>query len=144
MQTIFEDKKDEDSQEKELLVGNEFQEVSEAALLEKWDAYAQQLKKESKITLYTIMHSGRPSLQGNTIQIEVENAVQLEELRLGKIDLLNYLRVELKNFALDLHETMVEKSATRKPYTSQEKYQAMLAENPLLEKLRKTFDLDLS
>src|SRR5690606_2974970 len=124
--------------------GDEYLEISENVFLQKWNAFADRLKKENKITLFTIMHSGAPRLEGTKILVEVENAVQMEQLRLGKIDILNFLMVELKNYSLDLDGIMVEKTATRKPYTSQEKYQAMLAKNPLLEELRKTFDLGLS
>lgn len=144
LQTIFEDKQEEEGEEPELLEGDEYLEISENVFLQKWNAFADRLKKENKITLFTIMHSGAPRLEGTKILVEVENAVQMEQLRLGKIDILNFLRVELKNYSLDLDGIMVEKTATRKPYTSQEKYQAMLAKNPLLEELRKTFDLGLS
>lgn len=144
LQTIFEDKQEEEGEEPQLLEGDEYLEISENVFLQKWNAFADRLKKENKITLFTIMHSGAPRLEGTKILVEVENAVQMEQLRLGKIDILNFLRVELKNYSLDLDGIMVEKTATRKPYTSQEKYQAMLAKNPLLEELRKTFDLGLS
>lgn len=90
------------------------------------------------------MTASTPTLNGVTIEVEVENAVQSDQLKLGKIDILNFLRVELRNFALDLNVVMVEKTKDRKPYTAQEKYQAMVAKNPLLEELRKTFDLGLS
>jgi DNA polymerase-3 subunit gamma/tau len=90
------------------------------------------------------MTANMPVLEGVKVKVEVENGVQMEELKLGKIDMLNYLRVQLRNFALDIEGVMVEKSKERKPYTSQEKYQAMVAKNPLLDELRKTFDLGLS
>lgn len=144
LQTIFEDKEEQSDSEKELLEGNEYLEIDEHAFLDKWNEFAEKLKSENKITLYTIMHSGSPRLEDHRILVEVENAVQMEQLRLGKIDILNFLRVELRNYGLDLDGIMVEKTKTRKPYTSQEKYQAMVAKNPLLEELRKTFDLGLT
>ncbi|HLS36966.1 MAG TPA: hypothetical protein VK023_01725, partial [Sphingobacterium bovisgrunnientis] len=67
-----------------------------------------------------------------------------EQLKEGKIDILNYLRVELKNFSLDITTHQLEKSVIRKAYTSQEKYQVMVQKNPSLETLRKTFNLGLS
>lgn len=144
LQTIFEEKTQKEADEKELLEGSEFQEVTENVFLQKWNEFADKLKGENKITLYTIMHSGSPHLEGSKILVEVENAVQMEQLRLGKIDILNFLRAALRNFSLDLDGVMVEETKTRKPYTSQEKYQAMVAKNPVLEELRKTFDLGLT
>ncbi len=144
LNTIYNDKVSEGDEEKELVEGSEFNEVTQNSFLNKWNEFAEKLKKENKITLYTIMSSGTPVLEGTRIKVEVENGVQMDELKLGKIDMLNYLRVQLRNFSLDLEGVMVEKTKERKPYTSQEKYQAMLAKNPLLEELRKTFDLGLS
>lgn len=144
LNTIFDDKKAEGDDENELVEGNEFYEVTQNGFLSKWNEFAEILRNESRITLYTIMTSNAPVLEGTTIKVEVENMVQMEELKLGKIDMLNYLRVQLRNFSLDIDGVMVEKSKERKPYTSQEKYQAMVAKNPMLDELRKTFDLGLS
>lgn len=144
LNTIFEDKKEEGDDENELVQGNEYFEVTQNAFLSKWNAFAEKLRSNNKITLYTIMTANPPTLEGTNVKVEVENMVQMDELKLGKIDMLNYLRVELKNFALDIEGVMVEKTKERKPYTSQEKYQAMVAKNPLLEELRKTYDLGLS
>ena len=144
LNTIFEDKKEEGDGENELVQGNEYFEVTQNAFLSKWNAFAEKLRSNNKITLYTIMTANPPTLEGTNVKVEVENMVQMDELKLGKIDMLNYLRVELKNFALDIEGVMVEKTKERKPYTSQEKYQAMVAKNPLLEELRKTYDLGLS
>jgi DNA polymerase-3 subunit gamma/tau len=144
LNTIFDEKKVNADGEIELVEGNEFNEVTQNAFLSKWNEFAEVLRKESKITLYTIMTANMPVLEGVKVKVEVENGVQMEELKLGKIDMLNYLRVQLRNFALDIEGVMVEKSKERKPYTSQEKYQAMVAKNPLLDELRKTFDLGLS
>lgn len=144
LNTIFDEKKTSDSDGPELVEGSEYLEVTQNAFLSKWNIFAEKLKADNKITLFTIMTASTPTLNGVTIEVEVENAVQSDQLKLGKIDILNFLRVELRNFALDLNVVMVEKTKDRKPYTAQEKYQAMVAKNPLLEELRKTFDLGLS
>ncbi|QBQ40268.1 DNA polymerase III subunit gamma/tau [Sphingobacterium psychroaquaticum] len=144
LNTIFEDKITEEETEIDLVEGSEYREVTLNAFLSKWNAFADTLKQTSKITLYTIMTANTPRLNGTLIEVDVENGVQMDELKLGKIDLLNYLRPELSNFALDIQGVQVEVTKSRKPYTSQEKYQAMLAKNPALETLRKAFNLGLS
>ncbi|MGH2623013.1 MAG: DNA polymerase III subunit gamma/tau, partial [Sphingobacterium sp.] len=144
LSTIFEDKQEVEKEENDLVEGDEYLAISQESFVEKWNTFANRIKKENKITLYTIMTSNSPVLEGSQIRIEVENAVQMEELKLGKIDILNYLRVELRNFALDLKSVMSESTKERKPYTAQEKYRAMVTKNPLLDELRKTFDLGLS
>lgn len=142
--SVFEEKEVEVAEENELIQGSEFREVTFNAFINKWNALAEKFKKENRITLYTIMTANEPRLKGNIIEIDVENMVQSDQLREGKIDILNYLRVELQNFALDLVSHQVEQAVVRKAYTSQEKYQAMVEKNPALEVLRKTFNLGLS
>lgn len=137
------DKKTEEEEE-ELVQGNDFFEVTTNAFLSQWNSFAERIKAENRITLYTVMTSNTPTLEGTKIRIEVENMVMMDELKKGKIDILNYLRPALRNFALDVEGVMVETTRERKPYTSQEKYQAMVAKNPALDQLRKTFDLGLS
>ncbi|MBE8719204.1 DNA polymerase III subunit gamma/tau [Sphingobacterium pedocola] len=143
LSTVFEEKAVEEGEE-ELVKGNEFREVTLNGFLEKWNVLAENLKVGNRITLYTIMTMSQPRLSGNLIEVDVENAVQMDQLREGKIDILNYLRVELRNFSLELEGVQIEQSKVRKPYTSQEKYQVMATKNPALETLRKTFNLGLS
>ncbi|WP_433900896.1 DNA polymerase III subunit gamma/tau [Sphingobacterium puteale] len=130
--------------EPELIRGTEQREVSFNQFIAIWNAYAEQLKAENKINLYTMMTATQPRLKGTLIEIDVENAVQMDVLQSAKVDVLNYLRVKLQNFALDLQGVMMEFTVSRKPYTSQEKYQAMVSKNPLLDTLRKEFNLGLS
>lgn len=130
--------------EPELIRGTEQREVSFNQFIAIWNTYAEQLKAENKINLYTMMTATQPRLNGTLIEIDVENAVQMDVLQSAKVDVLNYLRVKLQNFALDLQGVMMEFTVSRKPYTSQEKYQAMVSKNPLLDTLRKEFNLGLS
>lgn len=144
LNAIFEEKKEEETDEVKLVEGDLQQKIDPVVFKEKWRGFAERLRAENKITLYTIMTSGEPVLEGNVIKIGVENRIQEQELREGKIDILNYLRIELKNYSLDLKETMLEQERVRKPYTSKEKYQAMVTKNPKLDLLRRKFDLGLS
>lgn len=144
LSTIFQQNSSEEEQESDLIEGNEFREVTFNLFISKWNDLAEQFKSQNRITLYTIMTANEPRLNGHVIEVDVENMVQHDQLKEGKIDILNFLRVELKNFSLDLQAHQLEQTVVRKAYTSQEKYQAMLEKNPSLETLRKTFNLGLS
>lgn len=144
LNTVFETKNEAVSVEKDLVDGSEYNEVKYDTFIEKWNILAERMKSESRITIYTIMTANPPRLKGNRIEVDVENAIQSDQIKEGKIDILNYLRVELGNFALDLETVEVQQAVVRKAYTSQEKYQAMVIKNPTLETLRKTFNLGLS
>ncbi len=144
LNTVFEEKVEEEEQENDLVQGTEFREVTFNSFIEKWNNLAEKMKVANRITIYTIMTANPPRLKGNVIEIDVENAIQSDQLREGKIDMLNYLRPELQNFSLDIQTVQLEQAVIRKAYTSQEKYQVMASKNPALEVLRKTFNLGLS
>jgi len=144
LSTVFEEKKSTDKVENDLVEGSEFREITFNEFIGKWNELAEKMKAESRITIYTIMTANLPRLKGNKVEIDVENGVQADQLKEGKIDLLNFLRVQLNNFALDIETFELEQSVVRKAYTSQEKYQVMATKNPALEMLRKTFNLGLS
>lgn len=140
----FLEEKNTGNAEVELVNGNEFQAVDPEVFQQRWNEYANKMHKESKITVYTIMKSFPPVLNGAEIVVQVENMVQLDELKVAKVDILNYLRVVLKNYSLQIKEVMMENIKVRKPYTAQEKYQAMVEKNPALEALRKKLNLGLT
>ncbi|WP_164112938.1 MULTISPECIES: DNA polymerase III subunit gamma/tau [Sphingobacterium] len=144
LNTVFEEKVVDEQQENDLVQGTEFREVHFNTFIGKWNELAERMKTNNRITIYTLMTSTPPRLKGNIIEIDVENAIQSDQLREGKIDMLNYLRPELQNFSLDIVTIQLEQSVIRKAYTAQEKYQVMAAKNPALEVLRKTFNLGLS
>jgi DNA polymerase-3 subunit gamma/tau len=90
------------------------------------------------------MTANPPVLLDNfLVELVIENKIQEDLLSSEKVDLLNYLRVELKNFDIDLQTRQMEQTQKRRLYTSSEKYQHMLEKNPNLEELKRRFNLDL-
>jgi DNA polymerase-3 subunit gamma/tau len=57
--------------------------------------------------------------------------------------LLEYLKRSLKNYDITLDITVNEEVQRKYAYTPQEKYDKLREQNPALDILRKTFDLDL-
>jgi DNA polymerase-3 subunit gamma/tau len=82
-------------------------------------------------------------LPGYLIELDIENKLQEDLLHTEKVELLNFLRTELKNFSIDLQTKLLEQIQKKRLYTSSEKYQHMLEKNPNLEEFRKRFNLDL-
>ena len=88
------------------------------------------------------MTANKPELKENyKVNIIVENAIQQQLLIESKVDVLNYMRQKLNNFQVDLIPVMQQNHIIRKPVTDSEKYQAMVAQNPLLDTFRKEFNL---
>lgn len=133
-----------ENDEPEYLVGDSREPFDADTLLRHWNKYAETTKKAGKINLFTILTTNPPVLLDNfIIELAIENKVQEELLMNERVDLLNYLRVELKNFGIELTTKQVESTAKRRLYTSTEKYNHMVEKNPKLEEFRRRFNLDI-
>ncbi|HEY0669626.1 MAG TPA: DNA polymerase III subunit gamma/tau, partial [Sphingobacteriaceae bacterium] len=133
-------KKEEDKPD--YIRGEQRNEFTSDKFLEIWNEYAESIKKAGKINLFTIMTANAPFLKENfIIEVVIENKIQETQLMMEKIDLLNFLRVELQNFAIEIETRQAEQNTKRKLYTSTEKYQHMVEKNPNLEEFRKRFNL---
>ncbi len=142
LNSVFDEKESEKSDEPTYISGTEKNDFTEAEFLSQWKAFAEKLKVENKINLYTLMVANPPKLVGNfNVEVIVENGVQNHLLLNAKVDILNYLRQNLRNYSIELTPVIQTNTIVRKPITDIEKYQAMLAKNPLLDSLRHDFNL---
>ncbi len=128
-----------------LIAGDSQEEFSEQAFYEAWTRYALKAKEKGKINLFTLMTAHTPVLEeNNSIKIEIDSSYQKDLLKSEKIDLLNALRTDLRNFNIDIRTVAARKDQKKKPYTNREKFLHMAEKNPRLEDLRQRFDLDIS
>lgn len=142
LNSVFNEKENEENDEPTYITGNEKNDFTEADFLVQWNAFAEKLKAENKINLYTLMVANPPKLVDNfKVEVIVENGVQSHLLLNAKVDILNFLRQKLKNYQIDLSPIIQTNTIVRRPITDIEKYQAMLVKNPLLDKLRQEFNL---
>lgn len=136
--------KNSEEVEPTLLDGDEKTVFTQEQFLEVWHDLATEAKGEGKINIFTILTANPPTLQSDfTIEVIVENQIQMEVLNEYRYDLVNALRTRLKNFSIDLKPRLETLDIVRKPYTSAEKFQALLAKNPVLDQFRQTFNLGL-
>ena len=130
--------------EAEYLSGESKVEFNSDMMLNCWNTYAEKIKKDGKINVFTIMTAYPPLLLDNyIIEFYIENKIQEDLLVSEKVDLLNYLRVQLKNFSIDIQTKQVEQTQKKRLYTSSEKYEHMLQKNPNLEEFKRRLNLDL-
>ncbi|TDG35225.1 DNA polymerase III subunit gamma/tau [Pedobacter changchengzhani] len=114
-------------------------------LLEIWNRYIQILKDADKINLYTILNNFAPTLKSDVlIEISVESKTQEQLIQQESVELMNFLRNELQNFAIDIIFKQVERKIENRLYGNREKYDYLLGKNPKLDDLRKKFNLDIS
>ncbi|WP_316806994.1 DNA polymerase III subunit gamma/tau [Pedobacter agri] len=114
-------------------------------LLEVWNNYIQILKEADKINLFTILNNFAPTLVNPTlIEISVESKTQEQFVVQESVELMNYLRNTLQNFAVDITFRQVERKIENRLYGNREKYDYLVNKNPKLDELRKRFNLDIN
>ena len=67
----------------------------------------------------------------------------LDQVKQGKPKLMKYLRESLNNYGISLKVILNETVEKKFAYTPQEKYNKLREKNPLIEKLKDSFQLDL-
>ena len=119
------------------------EEFTEEAFLKAWLAYTKKIEKQGKYNLYSHLTMSEPQLKGNLIQLVFPNSTIKVEVERAKYELLGYIREELKNYDIDLGIEVNETEQKKYAYTPREKYDKLKEKNPLLDQLRKEFDLDI-
>ena len=133
----------EEENEPKYVSGNEKQEFNAEEFMAHWQTYTQKAKEEDKIHLYTLLSSNPPILEGTDIIVSVENIALESTLNVEKIELLNFLRGQLKNFDLQIIAKRVESKQGDRIYSNKDKYNYLVGKNPQLDEFRKRFNLDL-
>lgn len=108
-----------------------------------WNEYIDQLKKERKLNIASILSMNNIELE-NTDQIlfTVANEMNKVEVNREMEQLLPFIRKRLNNFAIQIKLSVSENVKEETVYSPTEKYQYLLKLNPALEDLKNKFDLD--
>ena len=95
-------------------------------------------------SMASILAASQPQLAENfKVYFTLPNKLMEDQLKLGKPKLLKFLRESLNNFSITIDVTVSETIEKKFAYTPQEKYNKLNEKNPLLKKLKDTFQLDL-
>jgi DNA polymerase-3 subunit gamma/tau len=77
------------------------------------------------------------------VEIPLDNRAQEMTFNERKADLLDFLRQELRNQKILFAPNLQDTEDNARPYTSEEKYKAMVEKNPRLKELKDELDLEL-
>ncbi|ANH61183.1 DNA polymerase III subunit gamma/tau [Dokdonia donghaensis] len=116
---------------------------TEIAMQAAWASYVQKLLQKGERIIASNLEADQPTLNGTTIELEYPNETMKIEVERAQGPLLEYLKRSLKNYDITLNITVNEEVQRKYAYTPQEKYDKLREQNPALDILRKTFDLDL-
>jgi len=140
-------------QKKEILAKKQGEKVVQAEVLDEpinemqlhaaWDEYIHRLKNKGEKILASIMETDMPKLTGKVVSIELPADTMKNELERHTHPLMSFLKKKLQNTLITLDVQVNEQVAKKYAFTDMEKFNKLKEQNPLLEKLRKTFDLDI-
>ena len=110
-----------------------------------WLKYAELLLKEGRMALHTAMLKRMPVLNEDySITFVVDSAAVEKDLNENKTSLLSFLRKNLSNNKINLTvEVNINSINTDNPYTPSEKFKKLAEKNPLINDLKKKFDLEI-
>jgi len=113
-------------------------------LKEAWKKYYFKLQELGEKNIASIIIADEPQLRQNfEIVLTLPNTLMKNQLERGKPALIGFLREKLNNYGLSVTIEVNEKVEKKFAYTPQEKYNKLKEKNPLLEKLKNTFGLDI-
>ncbi|MDX6746259.1 DNA polymerase III subunit gamma/tau [Polaribacter sp. PL03] len=117
---------------------------TEEKLQRLWRDYVGILIQKGERSIASIIGTDIPKL-GNDFKISftVPNRLMEDQFKKGRSKLLNFLREQLNNYGISITVNLNETIEKKFAYTPQEKYNKLKEKNPLLEKLRQTFELDM-
>ena len=117
---------------------------TEAILQQLWKDYVALLITKGERSMASIVGTDLPKLgQEFKITFTVPNKLMEDQFRKGRPKLINFLREKLNNYGIKILVVLNETVEKKFAYTPLEKYNKMKEINPLLEKLKNTFGLDM-
>ena len=117
---------------------------TEAILQQLWKDYVALLITKGERSMASIVGTDLPKLrQDFKITFTVPNKLMEDQFRKGRPKLINFLREKLNNYGIKILVVLNETVEKKFAYTPLEKYNKMKEINPLLEKLKNTFGLDM-
>lgn len=121
------------------------EEFDKEKLLVVIDEYAVSQQKLNKKSWAFTVKAGEPAIKGgDTIVFTLFNTTQEVEFNKNKEEFTQHLRDKLNNqFVMIQTELKEKEEMITKTIDPLQKFDNMVKENPLLEELRKTFELDL-
>ncbi|RYF18852.1 MAG: DNA polymerase III subunit gamma/tau [Flavobacteriales bacterium] len=123
--------------------GSDKQAFTQDQFMAVWKQCIQKANSEDKIHLFTLLSSNEPVLDGDNIIVSIENIALESTLQDEKIELLNFIRSQLKNFDIQIVTKRIEPKQSNRIYSNKDKYAYLVEKNPQLEEFRKRFNLDL-
>jgi DNA polymerase-3 subunit gamma/tau len=108
-----------------------------------WTEYLTTIQ-ESSPSLYVTLVKNKAILNGNSIEITIDNKIQETELKQKKADMLDFIRNKTGNYSLQIEtREIASEIVTDIAYTDNDKYKKMAEKNPEIIKLKDELSLEI-
>ena len=108
-----------------------------------WKEYAKLLEKKGEHILSSHLNMQLPEVVENKLKITFPNETIKIELEKAQGSLLKFLHKKLENYTIHLEIEIDETAEKKYAYTSREKFEILKEKYPIMDSIRKTFDLDI-
>ncbi|HLW61778.1 MAG TPA: hypothetical protein VKY33_00120 [Flavobacterium sp.] len=112
-------------------------------LKEHWDFCATQFYKTGRMLMSSTMNMAKLTLNENQLIVEFPNKGTQLSFEENLYDLISYIHRKLNNYHLKVEVKVNEQVEVKRAYTIDDKLDYLKELNPTLDKLIKTFDLDV-
>lgn len=119
------------------------EDFTEDQMQEAWAEYGKLMDKKGERIIGSMFAMNVPTFKEGKIQVELPNHSMKEDLENALSGLFQYLYKKLKNYSIELVINVNEEASKKYAFTPQDKYEKLREKNPLIDKLRSSFDLDL-
>jgi len=116
---------------------------SEADLQTAWHEYAKILQHKGERIIASHLDMVLPTAEKNVIRVTYPNESIKIELERAQQSLLNFLSKKLNNYSLSLQIDVNESEQRNYVYTPKERFDKLREKYPIMDKIKKTFDLDI-
>jgi DNA polymerase III subunit gamma/tau len=109
-----------------------------------WKEYHKKMIDKGENNMATALGVSTPKLLPNfVIQLNLPSTLIEDHFKEGKYAFLKFLRKSLNNYSVRIKIVIDNTIEEKKAYGSSGKYKVLVKKNPLLDKLRQTFELEL-
>lgn len=119
------------------------EEFTESEMQAAWVAYGKKQDKKGERILGSMFAMNIPELRDQKIVVTLPNQSMKVDLENALPSFFQYLYKKLNNYSIELEIEVNEEASKKYAFTPQDKYEKLKEKNPLIDKLRSTFDLDL-
>jgi DNA polymerase-3 subunit gamma/tau len=117
---------------------------NEKQLLKFWNEYHQKMIQIGENNMATALGVSKPKLLDNfKIHLNLPSSLIEDHFKKGRHKFLTFLRTSLNNYGMAISIEIDDTIEVKKAYGNEGKYKILVEKNPLLEKLRQSFKLEL-